>query len=72
MVFFINPKYSFGVKDVNSKRKRSNRAEAEKMWLDSGGQLDLMGIVAQLNVSARPIGGWEKPLSAFSQEDPGH
>ncbi|MEK4328927.1 phage terminase small subunit [Paenibacillus sp. FSL R7-0312] len=35
------------------------RAEAEKMWLDSGGQLDLVEIAAQLNVSAGTIRGWK-------------
>lgn len=35
------------------------RAEAEKMWLDSGGQLDLVDIAAQLIVSAGTIRGWK-------------
>ncbi|QSF42672.1 phage terminase small subunit [Paenibacillus tianjinensis] len=35
------------------------RAEAEKLWLDSGGQLDLVEIAAQLNVSAGTVRGWK-------------
>ncbi|MEK4880143.1 MULTISPECIES: phage terminase small subunit [Paenibacillus] len=35
------------------------RAEAKKLWLDSGGQLDLVEIAAQLNVSAGTIRGWK-------------
>lgn len=35
------------------------RSEAEKMWLDSGGQLDLVEIAAKLNVSAGTVRGWK-------------